>query len=35
VFAPLTREEQMTLKKLLNKLMNTAVFYGESLKGAL
>jgi DNA-binding MarR family transcriptional regulator len=35
VFSPLTREEQVTLKKLLDKLMNTAVFYGESLKGAL
>ncbi len=34
VFSPLTREEQVTLKKLLDKLMNTAVFYGENLKGA-
>ncbi len=34
VFSPLTAEEQATLKRLLDKLMNTAGFYGETRKGA-
>ncbi len=33
LFSPLSREELATLKKLIDKLMNAALHYGETLKG--